>query len=101
MINEIIDEVLKNNKIDDNIGLMNDYCNRYENELEKLNDETLKKEKESLKEMEVEYEETKKEIEEEKKKCVLGISFDLIDAEKNLEKVRNNFIQMTRKKKKR
>ena len=68
LINEIIDEALKNNKIDDNLGLMNDYCKRYENELKKNNDEFLKKEKESLKEMEDDYNDANKRIEELKKK---------------------------------
>ena len=98
LINEIIDEALKNNKIDDNLGLMNDCCNEYENELKKLQDEIIKKENKSLKEMEVEYEKTKEEIEEEKKMCVLGITFHLIGAEENLEKERNNFIQTTQQK---
>ena len=43
-INEIIDEALTNNEKEDNIYLMNDFCNRYKDELTKVQDEVYKEE---------------------------------------------------------
>ena len=60
-------------KIEDNIDIINDYCYRYEKNLENIQNEVLKKEKESLDKIEKEYETELEEIEKQKKICLLGL----------------------------
>ena len=67
-INEIIDEAL-NNKKEDNICLMNAFCNRYEDELIKAQDEVCKNEQKSLYEMDKQYNEKYKKLKN-RGKCV-------------------------------
>ena len=97
-VNEIIDEALNNNKKEDNIHLMNDFCNRYEDELAKAQDELCKEEQKSLEEMEKQYNEKKQEIEEQRKMCLLGTPVNILEQEKRIEEIRNDFVQKTQEK---
>ena len=67
---------------------MNAFCNRYEDELIKAQDEVCKNEQKSLEEMEKQYNEKKHEIEEQRKICLLGTPGNISEQEKRIEEIR-------------
>ncbi len=82
MVKGIIIVALEENEIKDNICLMRDFCNRYEEELEKVQNEVIKEEKKSLEKQDKEYQIKKEKNEEQKKMCLLGIPGHITELER-------------------
>ena len=99
VINEIITEVLENeNK--ENKYLICDFCNRYEEEFKKIQNEVLEKEKKDIEEMEKQYKQKLNEISNKKKMCLLGIPVYLAEMEVKLEEKKNNYLKEVQEKRK-
>ena len=99
-IQGIITEALEENEIKDNICLMKDFCNRYEEELEKCQNMVIKEEKRSLEKLDKEYQIEKEKIEKQKNMCLLGIPGHIPELEMKLENIKNDFIKKHKTKRK-